>query len=46
MGLAQKQTHRAMEQKTEPRNEHTLIPSINLQQRRQEYTMEKRHPLQ
>ena len=39
MVLAQKQTHRSMEQDRKPRNKTT---SINLQQRRQEYTMEKR----
>ena len=35
MVLAQKQTHRWMEQNTEPRNEPTLSWPINLQQRRQ-----------
>ena len=37
MALTQKQTHRSVEQS---RNKLTLIQSINLQQRRQEYTME------
>ena len=31
-----------MEQNREPRNKPTHLCSINLQQRRQEYTMEKR----
>ena len=31
-----------MEQNQEPRNKPTLIKSINLQHKRQEYTMEKR----
>ena len=34
-----------MEQNIEPRNEPTLIQSVNPQQRRKEYTMEK-EPLQ
>ena len=42
MVLAQKQTHRSMEQNTEPRNKPTHLQSISLQQRRQKYTMEKR----
>ena len=46
MVLAQKQTHRSMEQNRVARNEHTLIWAINLGQMRQEYTMEKRQPLQ
>ena len=37
-----KNRHRSMEQNREPKNEPTLIWAINLQQRRQEYTMEKR----
>ena len=41
-----KQTHRSIEQNREPRNKHTLIWSINLQQRWQEYTMWKRQSLQ
>ena len=44
--LAQKQTLRSMEQDREPRNKPTHIWSINLQQRRQEYTMEKRWSFQ
>ena len=39
MVLTQKPTHRSMEQNREPRNDHTLILSINLQQKRQKYTM-------
>ena len=46
MVLAQKQTHKSMEQNGEPRNEPTLTWAINLQQRRQEYTMGKIQPLQ
>ena len=46
MVLAQEQTHRSMEQNREPRNKPTHLRSINLQQRRQEYTMEKRLSLQ
>ena len=42
MVLAQKQTYGSMEQNREPRNKPTHLWSINLQQRRQEYTMEKR----
>ena len=41
MLLAQKQTHRSMEQDRELRNKPTYLWSINLQQRWQEYTMEK-----
>ena len=41
MVLAREQTHRSMEKNSEPRNEPTLIWAINLQQRRQEYTMGK-----
>ena len=44
--LVQKQTHRSREQNREPRNKLTLIWSINLQQRRQEYTTWKRQSLQ
>ena len=40
--LAQKQTHRSMEQNRVSRNKPTHLWSINLQQRRQEYTVEKR----
>ena len=46
MTLAQKQTHRTMQQNREPRNEPILIWAINLWQRRQVYTMRKRQPLQ
>ena len=41
MGLAQK-TCGSMELNKEPRNKYTHVWSINLQQRRQEYTMKKR----
>ena len=41
MVLAQKQIHRLMEQNKEFRNKPTWLSSINLWQRRQEYTMEK-----
>ena len=44
--LAQKQTYRPMEQNREPINKPTHLRSINLQQRRQEYTVEKRQSLQ
>ena len=44
--LAQKQTYRSMEQAIKPRNKPRHLRSINLQQRRQEYTMEKRQSLQ
>ena len=40
--LAQKQTHRTMEQNREPRNKSIHLWSINLLQKRQECTMEKR----
>ena len=46
MVLAQKGTHISMEQNREPRNEPTLIWSINLRQKRQEYTMGERQSLQ
>ena len=46
MVLAQKQTHRSMEENKEPRNKPTDMWSINLKQRRQENTMEKRQCLQ
>ena len=45
MVLAQKQTHRSVEQNREPRNEPTLIWAISLQQRRHEYTVGERKPL-
>ena len=41
MVLALKQTHRSMEQNRKPRNKPTHLRSINLQQSKQEYTMEK-----
>ena len=43
--LAEKQTHRSTEQNREPRNKPTHLWSINLWQRRQEYTMEKSQSL-
>ena len=43
--LAQKQTHRKMEQNREPRNKPVHLWSINLQQRRKECTKEKRQSL-
>ena len=46
MILAQKQTYRSMEQERKPRNKATHLWSINLWQRRQDYTMEKRQSLQ
>ena len=46
MVLAQKQTHRSMEQNRESRDKPMHIGSSNLRQRRQEHTMEKRQPLQ
>ena len=46
MVLAWNQTHRSMKQKREPGNEFILIWPVNLQQRRQEYTMGKGQPLQ
>ena len=43
MVVAQKQKCiRSMEQDRKPRNKSTHVWSINLRQRRQEYTMEKR----
>ena len=42
MVLAPKQTYRSMEQNREARNKPTHLWSINLQQRRKEYTIEKR----
>ena len=42
MVLAQKQTHRSMEQDRKPRNKSTHLRSINLQQRKQDHTMKKR----
>ena len=46
MILSQKQTCRSMGQSREPRNKPVHLWSINLQQRRQELTMEKRQSLQ
>ena len=48
MVLAQKQAYGSMEQNREPRNKPTPthLWSINLRQRRQEYTMEKRQSFQ
>ena len=45
MVLAQNQTHRSTEQDKELRNKRLHLSSINLQQRRKEYTMEKRQSL-
>ena len=42
MVLAQKQTHRSMEQNREPQNKSMHMWSINLQQKRQEYFMEEK----
>jgi len=42
MVLAQKETQRSTEQNREPKNEPTIIWSINLLQRRQEYAMGKK----
>ena len=46
MVLAPKQKYRSMEQDLKPRNKPMHLWPINIQQRRQEYTMEKRQPLQ
>ena len=46
MVLAQKQKYRLMEQDRKPRNKPMHLWSVNLQQRRQEYTMGKRLSLQ
>ena len=43
MILAQRQKHRSMEQKRKPRDKSTHLWTPYLWQRRQEYTMEKRH---
>ena len=40
--MAQKQAYGSMEQNIEPRNKLKHLQSINLRQRRQEYTMEKK----
>ena len=44
--LAQKQTHRSMELNREPRNEPTLMWTMNLQQKKQAHTMGKTQPRQ
>ena len=41
-----KKTHRSMDQDRKPRNKPMKLQSINLGQRQQEYTMEKRQSLQ
>ena len=41
MIMALKQIHRSMEQNREPRNKPTHLKSINLQERKQEYTLGK-----
>ena len=46
MVLAQKQTHRSMEQNREPRNGPTNVWPTNLCQNKKEYPMEKRWSLQ
>ena len=46
MVLAQKQTHRSMEQNREPRNSPSTLWSTNLRQSRKECPMEKRQSLQ
>ena len=46
MALAQKETHRSEKENREPRNKSTPSWLINLQQRKQEYTVGKRQPLQ
>ena len=46
MVLAQKQTQRETEQDKESRNEPMILWPINLQQRRQEYTIGKRQSFQ
>ena len=46
MVLAQKWTHRSMEQNREPRNGCSILCLTNLQQSRKEYPMEKRQSLQ
>ena len=45
MVLAQKETHRSVEQNIEPRNKFILIWSINFWQKRPKYTMRKRQSL-
>ena len=46
MVLAQKQELDLWKKHRKPRNKPTHLWAINLQQRKQEYTMEKRQPLQ
>ena len=46
MILDPKQKYRSMEQDRKPRNKPMHLSPTNLQQRRQEYTMEKRQSLQ
>ena len=46
MVLAQIQQYKSIEQDRKPRNKTTHLWSPNLWQRRQEYTMEKRQPIQ
>ena len=46
MALAQKQTHRSMQQNSEPRNNPPLVCPLNLRQRKQEYVTGKRQSLQ
>ena len=45
MVLAQRQKYRSMEQNRKPRDESRNLWTPYLQQRRQEYTIEKRQPL-
>ena len=45
MVLAQKQTHRSIDQNREAINKPKHLKPINLGQKRQEYTMEKRQSL-
>jgi len=45
MILAEKQIHRSLEQKSEPRNKLIHLWSSNIQQRRQKYAMDKRQSL-
>ena len=46
MVLAQKQKYRSMEADRNPRNKPTHLQSVNLWQKEQEYTVEKRQSLQ
>ena len=46
MVLAQKQTSKSMEQDRKPRNKPTHLQSINIWQRKQDYTMLERQSLQ